>query len=183
MYSSGTTGVPKCIVHGQGGTLLQHLKELILHTDLKREDKICYITTCGWMMWNWLISSLAVGATVILTEGSATYPDIKTRWKKIEEEEITVFGTSPKFISLCMTEHIFPKEVATLSSLKTLLSTGSPLLAEQFEWVYDHEKRPSIIFHFWRNRYYFLFYVGKSSFTYLSRRNSMSGIGNEGRSL
>jgi len=141
MYSSGTTGVPKCIVHGQGGTLLQHLKELILHTDLKREDKICYITTCGWMMWNWLISSLAVGATVILTEGSATYPDIKTRWKKIEEEEITVFGTSPKFISLCMTEHFFPKDIANLSSLKTLLSTGSPLSAEQFEWVYDHVKK------------------------------------------
>lgn len=141
LYSSGTTGVPKCIVHGQGGTLLQHLKELVLHTDLKREDRICYITTCGWMMWNWLVSSLAVGATVVLTEGSSTYPDIAFRWKLIEQEKLTVFGTSPKFISLCQNEGIVPKKSADLSSLKTLLSTGSPLSKDNFEWVYENVKK------------------------------------------
>jgi len=141
LYSSGTTGVPKCIVHGQGGTLSQHLKELVLHTNLKREDRICYITTCGWMMWNWLVSSLAVGATVVLTEGSATYPTTAFRWKLIEQEKLTVFGTSPKFISLCQNEGVIPKKSANLSSLKTLLSTGSPLSKECFEWIYENVKK------------------------------------------
>ncbi len=141
MYSSGTTGVPKCIVHGQGGTLIQHLKELILHTDLKREDTICYITTCGWMMWNWLVSSLATGASVVLTEGSATYPDIDHRWKMIEKLGITIFGTSPKFISLCQKSAVYPSEIANLSKLKTILSTGSPLSKDNFEWIYQNVKK------------------------------------------
>ncbi|MBI2646334.1 MAG: acetoacetate--CoA ligase [Deltaproteobacteria bacterium] len=141
LYSSGTTGVPKCIVHGQGGTLLQHLKELVLHTDLKREDRICYITTCGWMMWNWLVSSLAVGATIVLTEGSATYPTAAFRWKLIEQEKLTILGTSPKFISLCQNANIIPQKVAELASLKTLLSTGSPLSKDNFEWVYKNVKK------------------------------------------
>ena len=141
LYSSGTTGVPKCIVHGQGGTLLQHLKELVLHTNLSREDRICYLTTCGWMMWNWLVSSLAQGATVVLTEGSVTYPKCAFRWKLIEQEKLTVFGTSPKFISLCQNEGIIPKKIGDLSSLKTLLSTGSPLSKECFEWVYENVKK------------------------------------------
>ncbi|MBI3019697.1 MAG: acetoacetate--CoA ligase [Deltaproteobacteria bacterium] len=141
LYSSGTTGVPKCLVHGQGGTLLQHLKELVLHTDLKREDRICYITTCGWMMWNWLVSSLAVGAAVVLTEGSSTYPDIAFRWKLIEQEQLTILGTSPKFISLCQNANIVPQKIADMASLRTLLSTGSPLSKECFEWVYKNVKK------------------------------------------
>ncbi len=145
MYSSGTTGVPKCIVHGQGGTLIQHLKELVLHTDLKREDRICYITTCGWMMWNWLVSSLAVGATIVLSEGSATYPDLLQRFRMIDDQKITVWGTSPKFISLFISQGISqgigPKSISDFPTLKTILSTGSPLSPEQFRWVYDHIKR------------------------------------------
>ncbi|OGQ18298.1 MAG: acetoacetate--CoA ligase [Deltaproteobacteria bacterium RIFCSPHIGHO2_02_FULL_40_11] len=140
MFSSGTTGVPKCIVHGQGGTLLQHLKELILHTDLKREDRICYVTTCGWMMWNWLVSSLTVGATVVLSEGSVAYPDLGIRWRDIEAEKITVFGASPKYLSACQKEGIVPKKIAKMPHLKTILSTGAPLTKENFRWVYENIK-------------------------------------------
>ncbi len=97
MYSSGTTGKPKCIVHGAGGTLLQHFKELHLHTDLKREDSIAYYTTCGWMMWNWLVSSLMMGASTVLIDGSPVYPNNENLWRRIEEEEITIFGTARQF--------------------------------------------------------------------------------------
>jgi len=140
MYSSGTTGIPKCIVHGAGGTLLQHYKELYLHTNLTREDTITYYTTCGWMMWNWLVSSLMVGATIFLYEGSPVYPNIKTLWKNIEDEKITVFGTSPKFLKILEDSGIIPKKVFDLSSLKTILSTGSPLPEESFEWIYKNIK-------------------------------------------
>jgi acetoacetyl-CoA synthetase len=140
MYSSGTTGVPKCIVHSAGGTLLQHYKELALHTNLKREDIIIYFTTCGWMMWNWLISSLMTGASIFLYEGNPAYPDIKTLWKKIEEKKITVFGTSPKFLKICEDSGLIPKDEFDLSSLKTILSTGSPLPEESFDWVYSKVK-------------------------------------------
>ncbi len=140
MYSSGTTGIPKCIVHGAGGTLLQHFKELSLHTNLKRHDVISYFTTCGWMMWNWLVSSLNIGATIFLYDGSPAYPNLNILWKKIEEEKITVFGTSPKFISICEKSEINPKRDYNLSSLQTILSTGSPLSVENFEYVYSKVK-------------------------------------------
>jgi acetoacetyl-CoA synthetase len=110
MFSSGTTGVPKCIVHSAGGTLIQHLKELVLHTDLKREDRIFYYTTCGWMMWNWLVSSLAVGATVVLYDGSPSHPSPNVLWDLVEELNVTVFGTSAKWISASEKAGLKPKE-------------------------------------------------------------------------
>jgi acetoacetyl-CoA synthetase len=140
LYSSGTTGVPKCIVHGAGGTLLQHAKELMLHTDLKRDDTILYFTTCGWMMWNWLISSLITGATVVLYEGSPGHPDLSVLWRLVEGLKITVFGTSPKFIESCESANIHPGSSFDLSSLRTMLSTGSPLSDENFKWVYREVK-------------------------------------------
>jgi acetoacetyl-CoA synthetase len=141
MYSSGTTGVPKCIVHGAGGTLLQHVKELALHTDLGRDDVIMYFTTCGWMMWNWLVSSLAVGATVVLYEGSPTHPDIHHLWQLAERTGMTVFGTSPRYLSACQQASIEPMSQHNLAALRAVLSTGSPLTIENFRWVYSHVKR------------------------------------------
>jgi acetoacetyl-CoA synthetase len=137
LYSSGTTGKPKCIVHGAGGVLLQHYKELVLHTDLKRDDVITYYTTCGWMMWNWLVSSLMVGATVVLYDGSPVHPSVDSLWKLIEKEKLTVFGTSPKYLSGCQSAGLTPGESFDLSALRTILSTGAPLSAENFRWVYD----------------------------------------------
>ena len=145
MYSSGTTGVPKCIVHGAGGTLLQHFKEHVLHTDLKREDIVTYFTTCGWMMWNWLVGVLQTGATILLYDGSPIYPDKNVLWKLAEKEKISVFGTSPKYLSMIEKSGYNPKDYCDLSSLKTILSTGSPLSDENFNWVYSNVKEDILL--------------------------------------
>ncbi len=140
MYSSGTTGVPKCIVHGAGGTLLQHAKELMLNTDLKAGDTIFYFTTCGWMMWNWLVSSIMTGAAVVFYDGSPAVPDVGVLWRMAEKLEINVFGTSPKFISICDKDNFLPGEQLDLTPLRAILSTGSPLSVENFNWVYENVK-------------------------------------------
>jgi len=136
LYTSGTTGVPKCMVHGAGGTLIQHLKEQMLHGDLRREDRIFYFTTCGWMMWNWLVSALAVGATVMLFDGSPFYPDSGELWRYAEEERITVFGTSAKYITALEKDGRLPGKEFDLSDLRAVLSTGSPLSVDNFDYVY-----------------------------------------------
>ena len=140
MYSSGTTGLPKSIVHSAGGTLIQHLKELKLHTDLTQDDKIFYFTTCGWMMWNWLVSSLAVGATIVLYDGSPFYPDGTALLKMADDLGITVFGTSAKYIASLESAGIKPKQISSFPKLRTILSTGSPLVEENFDFVYGEWK-------------------------------------------
>jgi acetoacetyl-CoA synthetase len=128
--------VPKCIVHGTGGTLLQHLKELALHTDIHRDDVMFYYTTCGWMMWNWLVSTLALGATVVLYDGSPFAHKADILWDIAEREKISVFGTSAKYIAALEKVGARPRETHDLSALKAVLSTGSPLAHEGFDYVY-----------------------------------------------
>jgi acetoacetyl-CoA synthetase len=141
LYSSGTTGVPKAIVHGAGGTLLQHLKELLLHTDLKREDRIFYFTTCGWMMWNWLASSLAVGATLVLYDGAPFHPDGHRLFALAADERVSIFGTSAKYLDAVKKAGLEPGKSHDLSALRAVLSTGSPLVPESFDFVYRSIKR------------------------------------------
>ena len=141
MFSSGTTGKPKCMVQGAGGILLNHMKELMLHSDLKRKDKVFYITTCSWMMWNWLISSLGVGATVFLYDGNPNYPDAYAMWKMVQDEKITFFGLSATYINYLRSEGIQPGKNYDLSSLQEISQTGSPLSEEGFEWVYREIKQ------------------------------------------
>jgi acetoacetyl-CoA synthetase len=136
LYSSGTTGLPKCLVHGAGGTLLQHLKEHQLHTDLRRTDVLFYFTTCGWMMWNWLVSGLAVGATLVLYDGAPLAPRPGILWEMAEQEHITVFGTSAKYLAVLEQEGVVPRTQYDLSALRTILSTGSPLSEKSYEFVH-----------------------------------------------
>lgn len=140
LYSSGTTGKPKCMVHGAGGTLLQHLKELRLHTDLRREDTIFFYATCAWMMWHWLISSLAVGATIVLYEGNPFFPQKNALFDLVDQYGITVFGVGAKVIEAAEKFDLCPLQSHSLASLRTILTTGSPLLPESFEYVYRDVK-------------------------------------------
>ena len=137
MYSSGTTGMPKCIVHGAGGTLIKHHCEHRLHTDVGEDDRLFYFTTCGWMMWNWLVSGLAMGATVMLYDGSPFYPDGETLWRYAADEGITIFGTSAKYIAALEKAGVRPGDGHDLSALRAVLSTGSPLAPASFDYVYD----------------------------------------------
>lgn len=136
LYSSGTTGAPKCIVHGAGGTLLQHLKEHQLHCDLKPGDRLFYFTTTGWMMWNWLASGLASGATIVLYDGSPLHPQPDTLWKLAAEDRVTHFGASAKYFAAIEKAGVKPREMYDLSALRCVMSTGSPLLPESFDYIY-----------------------------------------------
>ena len=140
MYSSGTTGLPKCMVQSAGGILIHHMKELMLHTNLAREDVIFYFTTCGWMMWNWLTSSLSTGATLVLFDGNPFHPDPGALWKMAQDEKITVFGTSAGYIAALQNAGVKPGKTYDLNPLRAVLSTGSPLSAEGFEYVYEEVK-------------------------------------------
>ena len=141
MYSSGTTGLPKSIVHGAGGTLIQHLKELRLHSNISMDDTVFYFTTCGWMMWNWLVSNLAIGASIVLYDGNPFFPNPNTMWDMVDEFKITHFGTSAKFIDACKQEGLSPINTHSLNSLKTIFSTGSPLIEESYDYIYNDFKK------------------------------------------
>ncbi|MCX6130299.1 MAG: acetoacetate--CoA ligase [Proteobacteria bacterium] len=140
LFSSGTTGKPKCIVHSVGGTLLQHKKELMLHSDLGPGDRLLYFTTCGWMMWNWMLSALSTGAGLVLFEGSILRDDMRVLWKTIQDYDVTCFGTSPKYLSACMKAELRPLLELQIPKLRTILSTGSPLMPEHYHWVYSSVK-------------------------------------------
>jgi acetoacetyl-CoA synthetase len=140
MYSSGTTGLPKCMVQSAGGILVHQMKELLLHTDLKPEDHIFYFTTCGWMMWNWLTCSLSAGATLVLFDGNPFFPDPEALWRLAQDEKISIFGTSAGYVAALMNAGVKPREKYDLTPLKALLSTGSPLSEEGFEFIYQEIK-------------------------------------------
>jgi acetoacetyl-CoA synthetase len=141
MYSSGTTGAPKCIVHGAGGTLLQHLKEHVLHTDITRDDRCFFYTTCGWMMWNWLVTGLASGAAIVLYDGSPFEPNAGRLWRMVDEEELTVFGAGAKYFAAIENSGYRPSDFSAFDSLRTILSTGSPLAPESYRFIYTFVKK------------------------------------------
>ncbi|MEQ9508114.1 MAG: AMP-binding protein, partial [Alloalcanivorax xenomutans] len=136
LYSSGTTGKPKCIVHGAAGLLVNHAKELMLHGDVGPADRFLYFTTCGWMMWNWQASALLTGAAIITVDGSPGYPDLDMLWRLVADEKVTHFGTSARFLAGCRKAGLTPAKTLDLSALRVLFSTGSPLLPEDYDWVY-----------------------------------------------
>jgi len=145
MYTSGTTGLPKCMVQGAGGVLINQMKELKLHADVKREDTIFYFTTCGWMMWNWLVCSLSVGATLVLFDGSPFYPDAGTLWKLAQDESISIFGTSARYLGEIEKRGLKPGSEFDFSSVRTILSTGSPLPEESFYFIYRDVKNDVLL--------------------------------------
>ncbi|MDP5292243.1 acetoacetate--CoA ligase [Oceanimonas sp. CHS3-5] len=145
LYSSGTTGKPKCMVHGAGGTLLNHLKEHMLHCDIHPRDRVFYFTTCGWMMWNWLASALGSGATLLLYDGAPFYPDAGRLWQWCSEQQVSLFGTSAKYLEALEKTGLQPGRHYHLNALRTLCSTGSPLAPEQFDFVYRHIKRDLLL--------------------------------------
>ncbi|WP_020179861.1 acetoacetate--CoA ligase [Methylopila sp. M107] len=140
MFSSGTTGVPKCIIHSAGGTLLQQLKEHVLHSDVREDDRVFYFTTCGWMMWNWLVAGLGAGATLLLYDGSPFHPTPAVLFDFADEEKMTFFGTSAKWIDGVKKQGLVPRETHDLSSVRAMASTGSPLADSSFDWVYEAVK-------------------------------------------
>jgi len=145
LYSSGTTGKPKCIVHGAGGVFLQHAKELRLHSNVQADSVMMYYTTCGWMMWNWMVSTLMTGAKIVLYHGSPSYPSLERLWSMVEQEKVTHFGTSAKYLSTCRQSSLVPNRLFSMNSLKVILSTGSPLLAEEYDWVYSVVKNDVLL--------------------------------------
>ncbi|MDN3517432.1 acetoacetate--CoA ligase [Aquisalimonas lutea] len=145
LYSSGTTGKPKCIVHGAGGILLNHAKELILHGDVAPGDRFFYFTTCGWMMWNWQASALLAGATLVVYDGSPGHPDVGMPWRLAEQERLTHFGTSARFIAACRKAELSPGRDQDLGHLRVVFSTGSPLLPEDYDWFYEHVSRDILL--------------------------------------
>lgn len=140
MFSSGTTGKPKCLVQSAGGVLISHLREHLLHTDLRRDDTIMYITSCSWMMWNWLLSALGVGATIVLYDGNPNYPDAGAMWKLVEEEKVTIFGLSASYVNFLKSAGVRPGKDYDLSSLREISQTGSALSADGFDYIYREIK-------------------------------------------
>lgn len=144
LFSSGTTGPPKCIVHGVGGTLLQHLKEHRLHTDLAPCDRLLFQTSCGWMMWNWTLSALASGTTLVMYDGSPTHPQADMIWTIVHREQVTVLGTSPAYLQYCRDAGLAPGKQGQMETLRAILSTGSLLMESHYDWVIDHVKPLSL---------------------------------------